>query len=314
MKLKLYGRRTVTALLAGLLLASASGSSVQAKLAEQLTLQNGQFMRANGSVIEGALAKGVTVSKYQNRAGEIDWAKAKGDGVTFAMIRLGYLNDLDPYFDENMKEASAAGIRTGVFFYTQAVDVEMAREEARFVLEQIKDYPVSYPVAYDVESQHLLDLGKSPQEITDQVNAFCQVVSDAGYRPIVYANNQWLTKHMDTSQIPHDIWYSRYETSVNEYPNRTLWQYTDAGTVDGIPGEVCIEIAFVDYPALIQETGWRCINGSWYYYSDNQKQTGWLQLDGAWYYLKETGAMAASETMELDGIWYRFNDQGVWTP
>ena len=190
--------------------------------------------------VEGALAKGVTISKYQNKAGEIDWNQVRGDGVSFAMVRLGYLNDLDPYFAANMQAASAHGIRTGVFFYTQALDEETARQEARFVLEQIKDYPVSYPVAYDVESQYLLDMGKTPQEITSQVNAFCQVIAEAGYRPVVYANNEWLTRHMDTSQIPYDIWYARYETSVNEYPNRTIWQYTKDGTVAGITGKVCI--------------------------------------------------------------------------
>ena len=247
MKKKRFLKKWVAGtLLAGVLSMQMFAVPAFARLEEQLTVQNGQFIRANGTAIEGALAKGVTVSKYQNRAGTIDWAAAAADGVSFAMIRLGYLNDLDPYFDENMQGALANGIRTGVFFYTQALDEETAREEARFVLDKIKDYPVSYPVAYDVESQYLLDMGKTPQEITNQVNAFCQVIAEAGYRPIVYGNNLWLTTYMDTSQIPYDIWYARYETSVNEYPNRTIWQYTDAGSVSGIPGGVCIEVAFAD--------------------------------------------------------------------
>ncbi|MDD3253132.1 MAG: GH25 family lysozyme [Lachnospiraceae bacterium] len=295
-----------------MLLTCASGIVVQAKLAEELRVQDGQFVRANGTAIEGALAKGVTVSKYQNRAGAIDWGQAASDGVTFAMVRLGYLNDLDPYFAENMNGAAASGIRTGVFFYTQAVDEEMARAEARFVLDQIKDYPVSYPVAYDVESQHLLDIGRTRQDITNQVNAFCQVIADAGYRPIVYANHEWLTRHMDTAQIPYDIWYSRYETSVNAYQNRTIWQYTDAGTVAGIPGEVCIEIAFVDYSGLFPGTGWRRINDQSYYYVNYQKQTGWLQQEDVWYYLKADGVMAAAETCVVDGVSYEFDEMGRW--
>ncbi|MDO4267665.1 MAG: GH25 family lysozyme [Eubacteriales bacterium] len=292
----------------------AGAMTAQARLEEHLTVQNGQFIRANGTAVEGALAKGVTVSKYQNRAGDIDWAAAAGDGVTFAMIRLGYFNDLDPYFAENMQNAAAAGIHTGVFFYTQALDEETARQEAEFVLDQIKDYPVSYPVAYDVESQHLLDMGRTPQEITAQVNAFCQVIADAGYRPVVYANNLWLTTYMDTTQIPYDIWYSRYETSVNEYPNRTIWQYTDAGSVAGITGDVCIEIAFADYSQLFPGTGWRLINGSWYYYKDYQKQTGWLPQGGSWYYLKPDGRMAAGESCEIDGSVYSFGADGLWIP
>ena len=313
MKKKRFLKKWVAGtLLAGVLSMQMFAVPAFARLEEQLTVQNGQFIRANGTAIEGALAKGVTVSKYQNRAGTIDWAAAAADGVSFAMIRLGYLNDLDPYFDENMQGALANGIRTGVFFYTQALDEETAREEARFVLDKIKDYPVSYPVAYDVESQYLLDMGKTPQEITNQVNAFCQVIAEAGYRPIVYGNNLWLTTYMDTSQIPYDICYARYETSVNEYPNRTIWQYTDAGSVSGIPGDVCIEVAFADYTQLFPGTGWRQINGRYYYYKDYQRQTGWIQEGGIWYYLKEDGVMAVSETCVVDGIAYTFDGSGAW--
>lgn len=304
-------RQWIAGVIAGILAMQMMTVPAYAKLEEHLTVQDGQFIRANGTAVAGAVAKGITVSKYQNRAGAIDWSRVAADGVSFAMIRLGYLNDQDPYFDENMQGALAQGIRTGIFFYTQAMDVETARQEARYVLDKIKDYPVSYPVAYDVESQYLLDMGKTPQEIADQANAFCQVVSEAGYRPVVYANNQWLTTYVDASQIPYDIWYARYETSVNEFPNRTIWQYTDAGTVDGIAGEVCIEIAFVDYAQLFPGTGWRQINGSWYYYSDYQKQTGWLPQGDDWYYLNQDGTMAAGGTVMIDGIPYVFDENGI---
>lgn len=303
---------TVMGIFAGILAFQVTGVSAYAKLIETLTQVDGQFIRANGSTIEGAVAKGVTISKYQNRAGTIDWESVKADGVSFAMVRLGYHNDLDPYFDENMRNAQTHGLKTGVFLYTQATDTDTAVDEANFVLDIIKDYPVSYPIAYDVESQYLLDMGKTKQEITDQVNAFCQVIAAAGYRPIVYGNNEWLTRNMDTGQIPYDIWYSRYETSVNEYPNRTLWQYTENGLVDGIPGEVCIDIAFIDYSQIIPATGWRMIGGQWYYYQDYVKQTGWLQLGDTWYYLNQDGSMAAGVTLELDGASYTFGNDGGW--
>ena len=312
MKRKLF-RQAVTGILAGMLVLQMAVPA-SAKLIETLTQVDGQFIRANGSAVEGALAKGITISKYQNRAGAIDWERVKADGVSFAMVRLGYHNDLDPYFDENMRNAQAHGLKTGVFFYTQAMDTATAVDEANFVLDIIKDYPVSYPVAYDVESQYLLDMGRTRQEITDQVNAFCQVIAAAGYRPIVYGNNEWLTRNMDTARIPYDIWYSRYETSVNEYPNRTLWQYTDSGLVDGIAGEVCIDIAFVDYSQIIPATGWREIGGKWYYYQDYGKQTGWLPLGDVWYYLNPDGSMAAGVTLTIDGAAYTFGPDGVWQP
>lgn len=304
--------RLAAALMTVILAVQTAAVPAYAALEERLTVQDGQFIRANGTAVEGAAAKGITVSKYQNRAGVIDWSRAAGDGVSFAMVRLGYHNDLDPYFDENMQGAIAEGIRTGVFLYTQAMDEETAREEARFVLEKIKDYPVSYPVAYDVESQYLLDMGKTPEQLAGQINAFCQVIADAGYRPIVYGNNEWLTTHIDTSKVPYDIWYARYETSVNEYPNRTIWQYTQNGQVDGIPGNVCIEIAFTNYTQLFPGTGWRNINGSTYYYQEYQKQTGWLQLGESWYYLGQDGKLMTGGACEIDGQTYQFDDNGVW--
>ncbi len=223
--------------------------AVPAMAAETLTLQDQSFYRSDGTKIEGAVAKGVTISKYQNQAGPIDWDAMKADGVTFAMIRVGYLNDLDPYFKENMEGAISHGIRVGVFLYTMALDEETARQEAQFVLEQIRGYKISYPVAYDVESKYLLDNGKTPQELANQTNIFCKTIADAGYRPILYGNNQWLTNYVDVSQVPYDIWYARYGTS-GDFQNRKIWQFTETGSVAGITGNVCIEASFYDYPEL----------------------------------------------------------------
>lgn len=131
-----------------------------------------------------------------------------------------------------------------------------------------KVFPISYPIAYDVESQHLRDSGLTRQQITDNVNAFCRTITDAGCHPVVYANHEWLTKNMDTSQIPYDIRYARYGT-INSYPNRTIWQCTDTGTVDGLNGNVTIELAFANYASLIPADGWRHVDGLWYYLDPN---------------------------------------------
>lgn len=280
--------------------------------AEAWSMENGQFVDAQGAPVTGALAKGITVTKYQNRANEngIDWARAAADGVSFAMIRVGYYMDKDPYFDRNVTQAAANGIKTGVFFYTQALDARTAVDEAEFVLKVVKDFPISYPIAYDVESQHLLDNGLTRQQITDNVNAFCKTISDAGYRPVVYANNEWLTKNMDTSQIPYDIWYARYG-SINSYPNRTIWQCTDKGKVDGINGDVTIELSFADYGTLIPPDGWKRVDGRWYYMKNYMKQTGWVQVEEKWYYMDSNGAMIHDTTMDIDGVSYTFGSDGV---
>lgn len=89
------GKRLAALALCGLFALQAP--AVPAMAAETLTVQDQGFYRSDGTKIEGAVAKGVTISKYQNQAGPIDWDAVKADGVTFAMIRVGYLNDLDPY-------------------------------------------------------------------------------------------------------------------------------------------------------------------------------------------------------------------------
>lgn len=275
--------------------------------------ENGSYVDASGAPVEGAVAKGITVTKYQNRANKengIDWGKVAADGVGFAMIRIGYYKDRDPYFERNITEAAAHGIKTGVFFYTQALDAQTAADEAEYVLQVIKDFPVSYPVAYDVESNYLLEQGLSAAQITENVNAFCKVIADAGYCPIMYANNDWLTNHLNTADIPYDIWYARYGT-VNSYPNRTIWQCTQEGNVDGINDHVTIELSFTDYSSKIPANSWKKIDSRWYYMKDYVKQTGWVQVGDNWYYMDANGAMVSNTEMVIDGRTYRFAANGA---
>ncbi|MEG7531919.1 MAG: GH25 family lysozyme [Hungatella sp.] len=285
-------------------------------LAQLWSQENCRYVDASGKTIIGAREKGITVTKYQNRASEaaggIDWEKVAADGVKFAMVRLGYYKDMDPYFAMNLEGAAANGIKTGVFLYTQALDVATAINEAKYVLELVREYPISYPIAYDVESQHMLDSGLSKQQITDQVNAFCKTISDAGYHPIVYANQEWLSNHMDTAQIPYDIWYARYGT-INKYQNRTIWQCTDNGTVAGIQGNVTIEFSFTDYVAQIPPDSWKFIDGNWYYMKNYRKQTGWVQVKNHWYYLDSNGRMLHDAAVEIDGVSYTFGSDGRLT-
>lgn len=308
-------RFTISACLAaGLLAAAGSASPMNGFSAQAWDMENGQYVDASGAPIAGALEKGITVTKYQNRQnadnGGIDWSKVAQDGVSFAMVRIGYFNDRDPYYSINMTNASANGIKTGVFFYTQALDTQTAVEEANYVLRMVKDYQVSYPIAYDVESQYLLDNNLSKQQITDNINAFCKTISDAGYHPIIYANNQWLTKNIDMSQVSYDVWYARYGT-VNNCQNRTIWQCTDKGSVDGINGDVTIEFSFADYSTIIPSQGWKVIDGNRYYTKNYIKQTGWIQVEGSWYYLDSNGILIHDTTMEIDGTSYTFGPDGA---
>lgn len=273
------------------------------------TKVNGQYVNSEGTVIEGALSRGISVSKYQQ---DIDWQEVAFDDIQFAFIRMGYADDLDPYFDVNMREAAKAGFQVGTYLYSQALTVEDAVREAQFAVRTAKEYKVSYPIAMDVESKVFEEAGLTRQQMTDIVNAFCQTVEAAGFKPIVFSYHDWLANKMDTSQIPYDIWYARYGT-INSYPNRTIWQCTDSGNVKGIEGAVCLELAFTDYSQSIPSSSWKQIDGFWYYFENYEKVTGWKQLGETWYYLDPAngGIMAANTSLTIDGVVYQFDASGA---
>ena len=293
----------------GMPLADGLSQEYTAESQGPYTKVNGQYVDSEGNIIQGAISRGVSVSKYQQ---DIDWNAVAADDVSFTFIRMGYVDDLDPYFDTNMKEAAAAGLQVGAYLYSQALTVEDAVKEAQFAVRTAKDYKISYPIAMDVESKVITDAGLTKQQLTDIVNAFCKTVQDAGFHPIVFSYNDWLVNKMDTTQIPYDIWYARYGT-INSYPNRTIWQCTDSGTVNGIEGSVCLELAFTDYSQIIPADGWKLIDGSWYYFQNYQKAGGWVQLGETWYYLNPDngGIMAANTSLTIDGTVYQFGPDGA---
>lgn len=219
-----------------------------AEAVQPWTKVNGQYRDDQGNVIEGAIQRGISVSKWQ---GNIDWAKVAADDISFAMIRMvsyGYEGEItmDETFDRNMREAAAHGIKTAPYIYLQTKTVEEARAAAQFAVDTARNYTVNYPIAVDVESDYIMEL--SVQELTDVVNAFCQVIAENGYTPIIYSDHWKFSNKMDTSQFPYDIWLARYGAG-SEYANRTMWQPTDEGRVDGISGNVCLEFVYKDYTA-----------------------------------------------------------------
>lgn len=200
--------------------------------------------------------RGIDVSSFQ---GTIDWDKVKASGVDFAMIRVGYRGYgsgaimLDDYFEANIQGATEAGINVGVYFFSQAISEEEAIEEANFVLEHIKNYDITYPVAYDMELiTH--DTARTDtltgRQITDHTIAFCDTIKEAGYKTSVYANRRFLVLKLDLSRLTaYDTWYAAY-VSYPDYPyDFKMWQFTDTGSVDGIEGDVDINISFIDYAA-----------------------------------------------------------------
>lgn len=137
---------------------------------------------------------GIDVSTYQ---GEIDWEQVALSGIDFAMIRLGLRGytqggiRMDSMFERNIDEALAAGLDVGVYFFSQAVSVQEAEEEADFVLGQLEGYTLTYPVVFDWESVSDASARTNhmdAEEVTRCAAAFCDKIAAAGYTPMIYVN------------------------------------------------------------------------------------------------------------------------------
>lgn len=310
---------------------SASSTSENAKGADQINPNawkkvNGVYQMPDGSAIQNVLARGIDVSRWQ---GEINWSQVAADDVSFVMLGTRSKGAVDPYFHRNIQQASAAGVKVGVYIYSLAVTVEMAEAEADFVLDLIHDYPVSYPVAFDMEDSTQGNLSK--EELAAIANAFCKKISDSGYYPIVYANENWLKNKLDMSLMDYPVWVARYSARPS-YQNPVMWQATSTGSVKGINGNVDIDFQFKDFSGQIPANTWRTINGKRYYYSNYAKQknawaqdssdwyymdseglasTGWITVSGSRYYLDETTGKMQTGWRQDQGKWYYLGSSGA---
>ena len=149
----------------------------------------------------GEASLGIDVSTWQ---GEIDWHQVKDAGIEYAIIRVGYRSTdegnlgMDSYARINYEGAKAAGVKVGVYFFSQAISTEEAREEAEFVLEAIKDWDVQMPVVYDWEyvDETARTAEVDARTLTDCTIAFCETVQKAGYEPMIYFNRDQSHKQM----------------------------------------------------------------------------------------------------------------------
>ena len=223
-----------------------------------------QLLIADGTVETSEITIGIDVSRYQ---GNIDWAKVAKDGVDFAMIRVGYRTMESGQIKEdtnakyNMQEASAHGIKLGVYFFSTAMTEEEAIEEAQWVADFVAQYPITYPVVYDCENyeneksrQRFL----SKEERTELAKVFLDKVYELGYTPMFYGSRnevsydtKWVTSELDKT---YKIWLSWYpglpypEIPEADYTGvHCMWQYTNDGHVKGIDGPVDMNVAYFGY-------------------------------------------------------------------
>ena len=195
----------------------------------------------------------VDVSSFQQK---INWKTVKAAGVEYAMIRCalrGYGTGKvveDKYFYENIEGALDAGIKVGVYFYSQAISAEEAREEVRFLLEMIEPYDIKLPVAIDVEEVN--DTARTDNltsdERTDISVAFMEAVKEAGYTPMIYSNLKYFFKHLNVDKLEgYEKWYAFYNDEIYYPYEISMWQYTANGKINGIPTAVDLNVCFKDY-------------------------------------------------------------------
>lgn len=189
-----------------------------------------------------AWVKGVDVSKYQ---GNIDWNKVKTSGIEFAIIRVGYRGYgtgvlvEDSTFRQNIKGATAAGLKVGLYFYSQAINETEAVEEASMVISLCQGYNISYPIYFDTEKV-AGDTGRadniSRAQRTANAVAFCETIRNSGYKAGVYSYASWFYNQLNMASLsPYSIWIAQYRDQLSFDYNYDIWQYSSTGTVPGIP-------------------------------------------------------------------------------
>ena len=233
-----------------------SEDEVDAKVED--TAVNGAELDADGTetnkrLSDGATVFGIDVSKWNK---DIDWQKVKAAGVEFAIIRCGYRGSKtgalveDPYFEKNIKGATDAGVRVGIYFFTQAVTPVEAVEEASMVLMLSKQHKISYPLFIDTEGaggNGRAD-GLDKETRTAVCKAFCETIENAGYTAGVYASKSWLLNNLDTGQLSaYSTWLAQYSSQPTYEGEYDMWQYTSAGKIDGISTLVDYNVSYMDY-------------------------------------------------------------------
>ena len=212
----------------------------------------------NGFVTYGddpeAYEVGVDVSEHQ---GEIDWQAVAEAGIDFAMIRIGgrlmQSGTIfeDKYFRANLEGAKAAGLRVGVYFFSQALNAQEGLEEAKFVLGLLDGVELDYPVVCDWEylgGNTARTYGVEPAEITAGIDAFCARVEEAGYRGMLYFNAYCGYIKMDLRELTdYDFWYAQYSDVPSYRYHFQMWQYSSSGQVDGIDSDVDLNLCLTPY-------------------------------------------------------------------
>ena len=209
------------------------------------------YFDANG--VQTAANFGIDVSKYQSK---IDWQQVKQAGVNFVIIRIGYRGYgsgtlvQDPLFEQHFTNARNAGLKVGVYFFSQAVNENEAREEAQGCWYVLNGRGLDYPIYFDSEASGASNGGGRADGLgqadrTKCAIAFCEEVKALGYQPGVYASTQWFRKRLDLSQLTgYSIWNAHYNVASSPIACN-LWQGSCSARISGYSGQLDVNISYM---------------------------------------------------------------------
>lgn len=196
---------------------------------------------------------GIDVSRWQEN---IDFEKVKNAGIEFVIMRMGINSDidkdisLDTYFKQNIEGARNAGLKIGIYVYSAATSKEKAREHAKWTIEALEGTQLDFPIAFDWENwSKFRKYEISIHDLEETFNAFAETINASGYKTMLYSSkfyleNIWQNKHK------HPVWLAHYTNETNYQGDYFLWQMSNIGRVDGINGNVDIDILYKNKTSL----------------------------------------------------------------
>lgn len=211
------------------------------------------YFNADG-VLENGKTFGVDVSKYQKN---IDWEQIKKAGVSFVIVRIGYRGYgasgalvLDPMFEEHFTNVKNAGLKVGVYFFSQATTEEEAKEEAFACAYVLNGRKLDYPIFFDTEASGASNGsgradGLGMEDRTKCAIAFCEEVKAQGYKPGVYASTLWYRKRVNLNSLKkYTIWNAHYGVASSPI-DCALWQGTCTARLPGYKGDLDVNISYI---------------------------------------------------------------------
>ncbi len=190
---------------------------------------------------------GIDVSRWQET---IDFKKVKDAGAEFVIMRIGIHSDIDAeiskdvYYDRYIKDAKENGLKVGVYVYTSAINEDMAKEHAKETIKYLDGTKLDFPVAYDFENwSNIKSYGINTYDLERSLNAFANTLKKAGYDTMLYSS-KWYLEHIWINENKYPVWLAHYTSDTNYQGEYILWQRTNIGKIDGISGDVDIDIYY----------------------------------------------------------------------